>query len=330
MIVEVLIPVYGNHEFVVHAINSAIGNGLNCIISDDNPNDPLIDAFPSVSDMPGVEYHLNAINLGRAANYRRLLNLTRGDVFIMLDGDDYLGRNLPIKEVMQSFSAQNELVVYCGNCSEFETFNRKERLIRKSGPKQDTQMLGKEYFLDWTDVGFVLPHSSCFIRTKAARSANMYSCDVLNTDIVSLRMLLLEGKVQLATQVFSFWRKHGSNGSVVKDVQVLADNIETVMVPFKAIDVKFKSKDKICWLVKASLSFHVSSFHQIMARNSTRIMMVKFREYYYIIVQRYPNVKSLIIVAFLLFVPRIILKLIIGNTKFHKFMVSRGNYIYAK
>ena len=91
--VTVMVPTYNQAEFLEDAVASALAQdypNLEVVISDDGSTDqtPAVVERLAARD-PRVRAHRSARNIGRVANYRRLLyELATGDWVINLDGDD--------------------------------------------------------------------------------------------------------------------------------------------------------------------------------------------------------------------------------------------------
>src|SRR6516162_10757007 len=91
--VTIMIPVYNQAKFLHLALESALAQDykyLEVVVSDDNSTDNTREIVHQYLSDPKLKYFRNGNNLGRVANYRKLLeDCATGDWVVTLDADDF-------------------------------------------------------------------------------------------------------------------------------------------------------------------------------------------------------------------------------------------------
>ena len=330
---SILIPVYGNHDFAHEAILSAYkyrSEIAEIYIIDDKPDDPLISYYPEfINSCNIIRYEINDSNIGRVKTYNKLLSHCKGDLFIMLDGDDYLSDDINFNFYTAKFSENRKLVLLCGRCSEI--FNGQS--IKISGPSILDSNSGIEYFRQWIGARNIFPHNACIIRKSVAILCGGYCDDVINADIVLLRKILLEGDVIVSDELLSYWRFHGGNASKTSNVNSLLDNFDSVLIPYSC--VKNKGIFINIWLIKNSNYYLLSVFHQICSDCEGGVSARFFAFAYRLIKSALYRLGSLyVLIGFFIALLKVLLLLslrfLIGHDAYSAVMTKRGNYVYIK
>lgn len=220
--VTIMIPTYEQEEYILESVNSALSqtySNLEVIVSDDSVTDKTKDILTSIVDHR-FKYFKNKKNLGRVANYRKLLyEYASGDYVINLDGDDYYIDNNYISDAVLEINKQENVVIvsagqitdYCNSLKKYNKLTNKVELIS-----------GKQQFMDWRSRP--LPHMTCLYNRKIALEIGFYVQDIQSTDWESLMRLCKHGNVVLLPQFVGTWRKHGNNISMGIDIKSIKNN----------------------------------------------------------------------------------------------------------
>lgn len=295
-------------------------------VIDDNPADPLISHHSDVllaSDK--IRYEINSINLGRTGTYNKLLKACTTDLFLMLDGDDYLADAVDFRKIIRQFNEYPELVILCGQCC--EVFGHET--LKTSFPTMRGKVSGLEYFQAWVGVENIFPHSACIVKRDAANRCLGYPSDILNSDIAMLRSVLLEGDAMVIDVLVSYWRFHGSNASKIAEPGVLLQNFNSILIPYK--QGVARHLPLTLWLYKNTQMYLVSSFHQIIgARGGGELW--KYVKFHLGLMRILARENSMALLGTIASLPKItaltVLRQVLGHQRFAKMMANRGNYVY--
>ena len=333
MNISILIPVYGSHKLAMKSILSAIKyeSIKEIIVCDDNPKNPLLSSYPNIqSQFQNLTYILNEKNLGRSKNYKKLLSLNKTELFIMLDGDDHLFNDINFEIILKQFEKNTNLVISCGVCKEIKD----NKIFKVNSPRLKGTFNGKYYFLKWINTRNILPHSACVIRQTAVKKSLGYDIDVINTDIIMLRSLLLFGDILIHNQHISNWIYHGNNASIATNTDLLSLNFKTIIDPYNVASqskgIFFRLRLWFWFIVNYNLLF-VSILHQFLGQNLVNPFKMIFN-FYFKVFGLYKSNKLLAFLGILTSIPKVLLILIvnkiIGNKNFSILMSRRGNYLY--
>ena len=329
MKLSILIPVYGQADLARAAILSAsryLGVVDEIRVVDDKPDDPLIAHHRDVVESSErIRYSINPVNLGRTGTYNRLLRECSSELFLMLDGDDYLAPEVEFAPFAHEFEGDPDLVLVCGRCCEIHG----DQALKTSGPLPRGRQAGLEYFQAWVGTQGLFPHSACIVRRSAAIACGGYPDEILNSDIALLRSVLLAGGARADETLMSYWRFHGSNASKIADVDMILANFDSVLIPYRR--GRLQGLDLARWLARSTRTYLVSAFHQIMgaagghelpdyARLQASLVALLARESpraLWGVVSSWPKVLTLAAI-----------RLAIGRARFARMMARRGNYVY--
>jgi glycosyltransferase involved in cell wall biosynthesis len=226
-LVTIMIATYNQPEYIDQAVKSALlqdYDNLEVIISDDSINDDTTNILTSYHSNPRFTYYKNDKNIGRVANYRKLLyEYAKGDWVLMLDGDDYYKDYSYVSKAINVALTDPE-IVFVGACHEIydEAKNEaKETKIKGSNIIID----GKDFFIK----GLALPqHSTILYLRKLSCSIDFYRHASAGSDSESLFRLLLHGKVAYLPDVVSVWRIHDLNFTYNRDIKTQIRDIQFI------------------------------------------------------------------------------------------------------
>lgn len=327
MKLSILIPLYGQPDLARAAVLSAaryLGVVHEIRVIDDMPEDPLVNHYPEVllvSDR--IKYEINAVNLGRTGTYNRLLQTCTTDLFLMLDGDDYLAESVDFVGLISLFEADSELAIACGRCC--EVFG--EEVIKSSGPTLRGDVPGVEYFKAWIGVDDLFPHSACIVKRSVAVSCLGYPSGLLNSDIAMLRSVLLDGNAIAVDELVSYWRFHGRNASRVTNTDVLLDNFGSIEIPYRrGVSRNLSIKG---WLIDNTRAYLVSAFHQIVGGGGG---LGRYLLFSYGLMRMLILRNPVALLGVLASIPKILALVLLcqmlGHGRFGRMMARRGNYVY--
>src|SRR5215203_2133464 len=212
-IVSIGIPTYNQEEFIVQAIQSALLQGypnLEIIVSDDNSTDGTFGVIrPFLSDKR-LFYFKNETNLGRVANYKKILyERVRGEWYLNLDGDDFLTDNDFIQKAIDVIVDNPQVVLVQGLCQvEDKLGNRKEVAHAQINSVQIIN--GKNFLLSYPER-YNIQHLAALYDRRKAMEIDFYRSNTLRSDYESLLRLALRGDVALYRKPVGIWREHGFN-----------------------------------------------------------------------------------------------------------------------
>lgn len=328
MNLSILIPVYGHPDLARAAILSAcqyleIVDEIRVI--DDKPDDPLVSHHPDVINASDrIKYQINPVNQGRAETYNSLLHACTTDLFLMLDGDDFLAEDVDFKKIIGQFEAHSELVLVCGRCCEVSG----DETLKISGPSMKGMTTGLEYFLAWVGVDNLFPHSACILKRSAALRCHGYPLGILNSDIAMLRLVLLEGDALAIDTLVSYWRFHGDNASKLAEPKLLIQNFDSVLIPYRR--GWFDNLPLNLWLIRNTRMYLVSAFHQIIGAKEGGLGVYLF--FQLCLMRMLARESPVALIGALMALPKqaalILLRQVIGHKRFAKIMARRGNYVY--
>jgi len=246
--VSILIATYNQTKTIYQAVNSALSQtypNLEIIVSDDSENSETEKLLKSLGLLTKVKYYRNQKNIGRVANYNKLLyEYANGDWVVVLDGDDYYVDNTYIQSAVDVIMTDISLVmVSAGHIIENEETKNREiiKLV-----DQNILFEGSEFF---TKKIIMPQHSTNVYNRKLACEIGFYWHPSNASDAEGLYKLCLHGKVAFIKNVPVVWRIHGENttyskkiGKQIKELDFI-DSIYNYSLRFIDIDVALDWKN---------------------------------------------------------------------------------------
>jgi glycosyltransferase involved in cell wall biosynthesis len=208
--ISILIATYNQPEFILQAVNSCLKqdyNNLEIIISDDSLNNITELLLLDLVSTGKVIYYKNDKNIGRVANYRKLLyEYSSGDWVVFLDGDDYYIDYCFFSEVHQMISLyKNIVMVSAGHIKLNEIDGSKETDIITG---EDRVLRGDRFFLDFIKMP---QHTTNVYCRRIAVDLDFYRHPSNASDAESLYRLVLKGDVVFLKSTPVIWRIHINN-----------------------------------------------------------------------------------------------------------------------
>lgn len=242
--VSILIPTYGQQDFISNAISSALAQSypnLEVIVADDASPDQTAGKVAEYRD-PRLRYVRNAQNLGRVKNYRRALyELATGEWVVNLDGDDFFIDPDFISKAVELAYSEPGIVIVAARRNVVTATGTREPL------QMDTAILsGKEALLRYNVQKYHFSHLATLYHRPSALNCDFYRMDVISSDWESLLRLALTGKVAYLDRVVGCWNLHGNNASInncwidlVKNLGIwesIYQTATTAEIPRKALE----------------------------------------------------------------------------------------------
>jgi glycosyltransferase involved in cell wall biosynthesis len=221
--VSIMIPTYNQGQFIGQAVESALAQTypyLEVIVCDDASTDNTDQVLSAIQD-PRLRYHRNADNLGRTANYRKLLyELASGDYVVNLDGDDYYTDPDFIKEAVKcALKSPNAVVI---SARAITKSPHSEALSPTPG---DRVVSGKAVIKALPDQRYCFMHMSTVYRRLDALKLDFYRSNTSSSDWESLYRLCMHGQVAFLDRVVGVWRIHGGNETGTTDTSKHLSNL---------------------------------------------------------------------------------------------------------
>lgn len=208
--VTIMIPTYNQPQYIVQAVESALAQDyaqLEVIVADDSTNDATTQLLQPFLQDKRFLYHKNTVQLGRVANYRKLLNeLAKGDWVVMLDGDDYYTDSTYISKAAALIHLHKDLVLVGAEMTVLQEGTGTENSY--SVHTEDIVFDGKEIFTTYERLP---PHQTDVYPRALAQQLDFYRDPSTASDSESLFRLCLRGRVAYIAQSVAVWRVHGSN-----------------------------------------------------------------------------------------------------------------------
>ncbi len=265
--ISLLIATYNNKDYLRNCLYSVSRQEKlpdEIIVAEDYPkcdSEVVIKEF--VDQGLPIKYVRHKNNLGRTKNYRFLLETATSEYVMFLDGDDQLVDNYLFRDA-KAVLRGGKYVMYSAGC--VKKYSEDNQVV-SAVSTLDKSLRGMEYFYNWITSKQTLPHSSTIFSRKIATSSGAYTINVLNTDIVSLRTILLYGDIFLSPKVVSQWNYHKTNASCQFDVEESVDNLKMFTIPYKVAVSMGKGSFRLRrWLVVSIFRYILTISHAMFPR----------------------------------------------------------------
>lgn len=236
--VTIMIPTYNQENYIKDAITSALNqtySNLEVIVCDDCSNDNTWDVICSFKDKR-LKTYKNEQNIGRVANYRKLLyELSNGDYVINLDGDDYFTDNKYIEKAMNLIKRNNlDLVFanqYVGN--------------KPTKMQLNTIIDGNWLFLNYGKNNIHIPHLTALYNRKKALELNFYSKDIISSDWESILRFIVNSKIGFINTPVGVWRQIRQSESKSRNIEIYFKNIDTLIESINSYCITYFTKNEL-------------------------------------------------------------------------------------
>lgn len=211
--VSIIIPCFNHEKYIDQAVRSALEQDyehLEVIVSDDASTDRSPRFLRRIED-DRLTVHFNRRNIGRTAQYRKLLyELSSGKYVVNLDGDDcYIDTHF-IAEAVQLMERHSGLVFVSGQMKRYSDS------VKAEGRQADTSvrpMNGLNYILGHARGEEDFVHSATVYDRQKALEVGFYRRNSQNTDAHSLMRLAVGNDILLLQRPVLAWRDHALRAS---------------------------------------------------------------------------------------------------------------------
>lgn len=232
-------------------------SNLEIIISDDaSGTSEVLDLITRFDDQR-LQLNINEKNLGRAKNYRVLLNdLAKGKYVTLLNGDDYFIDNTYITTAVNLLDSNDNLSLVFGGI-EKEILSSGERLRDNYHNGLDSIVDGNWYFINYPK-GFSIPHVSSVYPRQDAIDINFYRIDSMSQDWESFLRIILNKKIAIVKNTVAIKTQHPSNVTKTKELSNFEDNVAYLYKVYefaKELNI-FNPQEIDDWLKKLLIRHH--------------------------------------------------------------------------
>lgn len=203
-LVSILIPTRNRPNLIVKAVKSALSQtyqSIEVIVTDNSDNDESAKLIASIHDHR-IRYAKNEKNIGPIVNWRKALDLAKGEFCIVLPDDDYLTNPFYIEDAIKILSNSDIQLVVPDCILAYPNRN----VIGVSG--HSGIINGKKFIRE----GFHIPHIGNVFRKQIALNFDAFhSNDILWSDIELWRKIMSVGDVYCYSMPSIVYLFHSSN-----------------------------------------------------------------------------------------------------------------------
>jgi glycosyltransferase involved in cell wall biosynthesis len=242
--VSIIIPTYNRAERLKKAIESALEQdyeNLEVLVSDNNSTDNTQDIVEEFFSDNRFIYNKNDTNIGMIFNWRKGLELSSGDYFLLLSDDDYLINNQFISQAVEIIEKyENILMVGSDGIFSNESKNKKVEYL---SPLEEFNN-GKKIFMNYFNTEAIQPMiCGCVYNKDFAIKVNSFSnkynlhCD----SEIFLKACICGniGIVKKLSYIYTIGLDHENlSNNMDKNYENIVNNIEHFTEPYN-IAVKY-------------------------------------------------------------------------------------------
>ena len=216
--VSICIPAYNQPQYIIQCIESALAQdyeNIEIVVNDDSTNDETKKLLLKYSDVKKFRYYKTTDNIGRVANYRKLLyEYAKGDWVVMLDGDDYYIDQCYISKAVSLIKENNTVVLVGAGI----LIKDADKNIEYSYTLCNESIVfdGKEVFTKYKRIP---NHQTDLYNREKAMALDFYRDPSMGSDSESIYRLCLRGDVGYIAQDAAVWRLHNENTSFNRDLK---------------------------------------------------------------------------------------------------------------
>lgn len=260
--VTIMIPTYNQAKYIVKTVESALAQDYSnkvVLVSDDCSTDETQQLLQPFVAEGRIRYFRNEINLGRVANYRRLLyELASTEWVINLDGDDYYTNNSFISSAMAAIGEVGfgDVLFFQGTHVRLVGKEQKIYFPQISGVQE--VLVAKSYFFSYSAINYFSHMSTLYNRSYATQNG-FYELNIASSDVYSLLKLAIchPGKKAILSKLISGdWVQHESNASQTLH---LVRHIKNYSIYFRLFQFGLKSKlnffQMVFWYGKVTFNY---------------------------------------------------------------------------
>lgn len=229
-LISVLITVYNQKKFIDRALTSVIDqtyDNVEIIIGDDASYDGYEYAVPNGKHFKKVTYIKHLKNIGRVANYRRLLfKESKGDFATILNGDDFFLDNSYIEKAVKLIRSENDVALVFGQTAVYLE-NEKKYFQDKQVSNLPTIIDGNK-LLFLQAKGYTIPHVTSIYNRRLAIELDFYRSKYMSQDWESLYRIIQGNKVGFISTPSAAYGRHHDNVSKSLDLDYVMKSTEYI------------------------------------------------------------------------------------------------------
>lgn len=230
--VSILIPTYNQPAYILQAVKSALAQdylNLEIIVSDDSTDSTTKDLLYQFNSDERFAYYMNEFNIGRVANYKKLLfEYATGDWVVMLDGDDYYTDTTYFTEAVKLIN-ENDKIVLVG-AGIFIKYDDDNKSYSYNLGNETSVFDGKEVFTKYKKIP---NHQTDLYNRELAIELDFYRHPSMGADSESLYRLCLRGSVGYIARDVAVWRVHDDNATYTRNLKQQIKEVDFVDAIYK-------------------------------------------------------------------------------------------------
>jgi glycosyltransferase involved in cell wall biosynthesis len=236
--ISILIATFNQPNYIEECVRSALNQdypNIEVIVSDDSLNNETEVRLQKFTAHGNFKYFQNQNNVGRVANYRKLLyEYSSGDWVIILDGDDFYIDTNYLSKVAKVINENSDSIVMVGSGHKayYEDTNV---FVDYNASEHNILFTGIEMFLNKIPI---TQHTTNVYKKILACDIDFYRHPSNASDAESLYRLCLHGTVSYLSGLPLVWRIHKSNQTFKRDFTKqfnelnFIDSVSNYAIPF--------------------------------------------------------------------------------------------------
>lgn len=262
-LISIQIPTYNQADFLPRAIESCIDQtytNLEIIIADDCSSDTTIEIVKKYLTDKRIKFYSNTTNIGRVANYKKVLySYTTGQWILNLDGDDYFTNNYFIKNAVDTILKHGaDKVLFYQGTHIYKTAET-EKVIIPNIKGNEIALLSKDYIKNFFSINH-FSHMSTLYNRHCAMEVEFYDKDIISADIYSLLKMSIKypnKTIIISKEISGVWLQHGKNASKASSLYLHTKNYSLYQNLFlqQLRSPIFSTKDAYFWFLKSFYTY---------------------------------------------------------------------------
>jgi glycosyltransferase involved in cell wall biosynthesis len=242
-------------------------HNIEVIVSDDSTNNETQNVLLPFEKDSRFKYYRNSTNIGRVANYRKLLfEYATGTWVILLDGDDYYTDLDYVSKALEVIDNNSNIVLVGAGI--FINQNESSKSYSYGLSNANFVCAGKDVFTKYLRIP---NHQTCLYNRSLAMSLDFYRHPSMGSDSESLYRLCLRGNIGYIAQDVAVWRVHEENTTYNRSLKK----------QFKEVDfVESIYNDALLFLTPAELIPWKNNMYNFIANHLLHIAIVNKRTTY--------------------------------------------------
>ena len=229
--VTIAIPTYNQAAYIEKAVQSALAQTypfIEVIVADDCSDDNTSVLMEKYKTDSRVTYKKYDRKLGRVGNYNNLLyNLSSGNWYINVDGDDYLKDENFITKAVEMILTNINIVAVVADCERYDEKNN-TAIVYTSNYNDRQVVNGVDFLNAIAERKAQTTHLTTLYNRQKAIEIDFYRLNILSSDFESIYRLFLHGSAIYLKTIAGVWRKHENNTVLLKSNN---DSVKNFILP---------------------------------------------------------------------------------------------------